>query len=370
MLMLVSLPAVSAKGEKEEQMQRINYGVTFYKESNIVFGMEYWYHTFEIPLPSKVVVPVFPQCDIVHQNCYILNQVITQLSALKTEVAVNINATVDVLHRILPKTNILSDIPIQSRTKRGLFDFVGSISRGLFGTATVEDVQKLARHVNILMNRDSKLAKAMTHHDEMLSSFMTKSDERFENMNAVEMNLETIVNITSETAKFIAHFKDISLQLSNILISHMNQSSAIYKYLQNLKVGIDEITKGQLSPFLLSPKILHKVIRHIQIMLSEKFKGFYLLHTDVSYYFSKAQLLYARKHDTLYVTLKFPVSTFSSPLLLYAVNSYPVPVNASSNHGTQILDLPTHFVVTANKQYYASISYKQLHSCVGSNTLY
>ena len=156
---------------EERQVQRINYGVIFEKESHIVFGNEYWYHTFEVPLPRKVSATQFAQCDIVHQNCYILNQVISQLSALRNEVASNINNTVDLIHQLVPKAELSLNQNTQSRNKRGLFDFVGSISKSLFVTATVEDVQKLARHVNILINKNNDFAKAIVHHDELLSSF-------------------------------------------------------------------------------------------------------------------------------------------------------------------------------------------------------
>ena len=222
----------------------------------------------------------------------------------------------------------------------------------------VEDVQKLSRHVNILINKNNDFAKAMAHHHDLLSSFMSQTDQRFENiMSGVQENYEHIQNITMETAKFIAHFEDVNIKLSKLFTEQMNSSSSINRYLEELKIGIHEMVRGKLSPFLISPSILHRTIRHIQHILSEKFKDFSLLHTDPTYYYSFSELLFTRNHFTLYITLKFPISTFSYPLSLYKVSSYPVPVNNSSPHGTQILDLPEYFIVTQNKQYYASVSF-------------
>ena len=98
------------------------------------------------------------------------------------EVATSINTTVDLIHELIPKVDLSVSGTTQSRNKCGLFDFVGSISKSLFGTATVEDVEKLARHVNILINKNNKFVKAMTHHDQLLSSFMAKTDQRFQNI--------------------------------------------------------------------------------------------------------------------------------------------------------------------------------------------
>ncbi|XP_052083209.1 uncharacterized protein LOC127720584 [Mytilus californianus] len=368
-ILLVGIYAVNADGEV--QMHRINYGVTFAKEANIVFGSENWLHTFEIPLPHKISSVQFPRCDIVHQNCHILNQVISQLSAVRTGVTGNINNTIDVIHRLVKKADFNLDTRSQSRSKRGLFDFIGSISRSLFGTATVKDVQKLARHINILAERNNKFAKAMSHHDEELSSFMTNTDSRFSNMmRGIQKNYDSIQNVTFETAKFVAHFEDVSLKLSNLFIDQMNDSSVITKYLEELNIGIHEMVKGKLSPFLISPNILNNAMKHIKLILSDKFKGFYLLKSDPAYYYSECSMLFARKHSTLYLTLKFPISTFAFPLYLYKITSYPVPVNVTSTHATQILDLPEYFVVTHNNQYYASLSFDKLRSCSGTNTLY
>ncbi|VDI72787.1 Hypothetical predicted protein [Mytilus galloprovincialis] len=320
-ILLVGIYAVNADGEV--QMHRINYGVTFAKEANIVFGSENWLHTFEIPLPHKISSVQFPRCDIVHQNCHILNQIISQLSAVRTGVTANINNTIDVIHRLVKKADFNLDTRSQSRSKRGLFDFIGSISRSLFGTATVKDVQKLARHINILAERNNKFAKAMSHHDEELSSFMTNTDSRFSNvMRGIQKNYDSIENVTFETAKFVAHFEDVSLKLSNLFIDQMNDSSVITKYLEELNIGIHEMVKGKLSPFLISPKILNDAIKHIKLILSYKFKGFYILNSDPAYYYSECNMLFARKHSTLYVTVKFPISTFAFPLYLYKITSY------------------------------------------------
>ena len=211
----------------------------------------------------------------------------------------------------------------------------------------------------------------MSHHDEELSSFMTNTDSRFSNvMRGIQKNYDSIQNVTFETAKFVAHFEDVSLKLSNLFIDQMNDSSVITKYLEELNIGIHEMVKGKLSPFLISPKILNDAIKHIKLILSDKFKGFYLLNSDPAYYYSECNMLFARKHSTLYVTVKFPISTLAFPLYLYKITSYPVPVNVTSTHATQILDLPEYLVVTHNNQYYASLSFDKLRSCSGTNTLY
>ena len=66
------------------------------------------------------------------------------------------------------------------------------------------------------------------------------------------------------------------------------------------------------------------------------------------------------RHDSkLYVTVKFPVSPHSKPLSL----SYSVPVNDTSDHATQILDLPEFFALTHDTQFYTTFNHADFSSC-------
>ncbi|CAG2252222.1 unnamed protein product [Mytilus edulis] len=157
----------------------------------------------------------FEQCDITHQHCYILNQVLSQLSAIRTQVSSDVNHTVEVIHQLIRHIDIEDTSNTESRLKRGLFDFIGSISKSLF-----------------------------------------------------------------------------------------------------------------------------------------------------------AQQLLRIHHKHLFISIKFPISTFVNPLTLYKINSYPVPINTTSNHATQLLDLPQYLVITSYNRQYAELSDDFIKTCSGIDTLY
>ena len=103
----------------------------------------------------------------------------------------NINATVNQMRQLIPSSNPPRKNPFfgTSRVKRGLFDFIGEISKSLFGTATASDISTLQRHMQTLNRNNAKLAKAMAVHEKHLSSFISTVNKRFDNvMNAVEQN--------------------------------------------------------------------------------------------------------------------------------------------------------------------------------------
>lgn len=83
--------------------------------------------------------------------------------------------------------------------------FSGSLSRSLFGTATIEDVQLLARHVNALNARTTKFALAMQQYDAHMSSFISIVNNRTTNLlTGIQLNTKVINSIAAAVdAKFV-----------------------------------------------------------------------------------------------------------------------------------------------------------------------
>ena len=55
---------------------------------------------------------------------------------------------------------------------------------------------------------------------------------------------------------------------------------------------------------------------------------------------------------------------------LYKVEYFPVPINASSVDGTQILNLPAYLLITNDQQFYLQLDAIDLTECVGSSLKY
>ncbi|XP_046574610.1 uncharacterized protein LOC124282624 [Haliotis rubra] len=87
-------------------------------------------------------------------------------------------------------------------------------------------------------------------------------------------------------------------------------------------------------------------------------------------YYAHAQFLYARTKLNIYVSIKFPISSISKPFHLYKILSLPVPVNQTSSHSTQLLDLPSYFAISFDSQHYATLETSQLSSCTGRSLLH
>ena len=184
---LCLLSPVCASDTQVHTIQRINYGVLFESSAKIYLGQEFWSHTFEIPLPKKAHLHDELGCAL--PRCEKAKYVLKSVNALRTQSMASINATVHEIHRLIPQSQLRQPNPFfgsSRRSKRGIFDFIGQISKSLFGTATSSDIATLRRHMQVLNRNNANIAKAMATQEKHLSSFISTVDERFNNV--VELN--------------------------------------------------------------------------------------------------------------------------------------------------------------------------------------
>lgn len=103
----------------------------------------------------------------------------------------SVNSTVREINALIPpphRNQFISSF----RSKRVILNFVGQISKSLFGTATSDDIYTLQRHMQLLNRNYVKIAKTMAVHEKHLSSFISTVDARFNNvMGAIGCRSET-----------------------------------------------------------------------------------------------------------------------------------------------------------------------------------
>lgn len=120
-------------------------------------------------------------------------------------------------------------IPIKTRT----FYFVGEISKSLFGTATSDDITTLQRHMQILNRHNVKLAKAMAHQDQHLSSFINTVDNRFSNvLAAVKKNHQDAVAISRFVHASMDALDHEFFIMSQLIIKQTNVPAQLEKKLE------------------------------------------------------------------------------------------------------------------------------------------
>ena len=118
-----------------------------------------------------------------------------------------------------------------------LLSLIGDLSKTIFGTATVEDTNTLAKHihVNALQKQSKNLVHLMQQHEDGLSSFMSTANAIMTNlMKGIQENHDAISELHSSmknTFKVI----DQSFTTMGVLITNQMQHS------QQLQYALEEL---------------------------------------------------------------------------------------------------------------------------------
>lgn len=347
-------------------VQRLNYGVVFKKTTDLVIARDFWLHTFEIVFPENLDTPTLPICKGKNQTCQVTSHVLAQINSVRTETSSRLNDTLDTMMELIPETKIH-----KSRSKRSLLPFIGKLSKGLFGTATMEDVNILAKHMNKLSKVSIGLSKALAQHEDHMSSFISSANDRMDNLvSGIKDNMLAIKFIQSEIYSTKSNLEQVIDYLMDILTDQIKTTSKLNFQLEELKTGIFELVSGKLSPFLVPKQTLLSTLQDIQALLQSRYAGFHLAVNNLGDVYSNCKFLYARNGTKLYITLKLPISYIEKPFSMFKVMSVPVPINSTSNDATQILDLPEYFAVSSGNELYTTLRNSDLQDCTGESTKY
>ena len=357
---LMALCATTVSGNISSELQRLNYGIVFEPKAELHLAEETWVHTFEIELPTGISMIDLPGCVKDEKSCLLVNDVLLEVNQIRHTTEIMINNTIETINKLIP----VRQLGIRSRSKRALLSFIGDLSKSIFGTATVKDVEMLASHINALNKITSKVVSTVEQHEENLASYIQASDERMSNiMEGLKANELAIQHIQNELYNSFDNLERAFTTTNVFLAEHIEKSRKIENRFKEILEGVFDLVEGKLSPHLIQAKTISKTVKDIQTILHNKFNGFHLVFTDTNDIYQNVQTIYARKGSKLYVALKFPIVPFQKPLSLFSVHSFSVPVNDSTNHATHLLNLPELFAVTHDYQFYVTFNQKDLVNC-------
>lgn len=153
----------------------------FENKGKVHFGNDVWIHTFQIKMPIKKGSTEIQLCKG-KEICQKFNKLIIQLNNLQKQNVINLNQTVNIIKKLIPSGTHGLKTKGKAKSKRAILLFVGQLSNTLFGTATMDDVEILARHINALTTRTVTLTNAISKHDRHESTFMAAMDKRISNL--------------------------------------------------------------------------------------------------------------------------------------------------------------------------------------------
>ena len=203
----------------KQQVQRLNYGVVFERQDQLHLAGEVWLHTFEIPLPEGINLQNAFACK--KESCQIISNLLQEIRQIRQNTKTMITSTLDSIKKLIPERQLIN----RNRRRRSVLPFIGDISRSIFGTATVKDVERMARHINSLNRISTKLIKSVEQHENDLSSFMTASDERMNNIvKGLHENHLAITQIENQLNVSLMNMEKTFSKMSGFLSEQIEKS--------------------------------------------------------------------------------------------------------------------------------------------------
>lgn len=343
-----------------EVVNRINYGVIFNPVQEVYAVGDYWLHSYQVPLPHLSPTQYFPVvCNDQHGGdtevgdsvlCDFYITALNTINDLKERYADISNHTMTQLIQALPNTT--SQIP-DSRSKRKLFGFIGDLSHTLFGTATEKEVKLVASHVEALETKNQAMASTLANMSHDLSSFMQLSSSRMNNLRDYVIQEDAVIR---SQADLLGRFIDDESyrEMFNVrMVKELYYMVTFQAALSEFLLGVDDLLQHKLSMHLVPFSEVQATINDINEKLRLKRTALTAMSLNSKDIYGSIPFLWSYQNNSLFITIKFPLVTEFSQMLVYKVHYFPIPLNSSTGHATQIAEDKPYFAMSKQNGHYA-----------------
>ena len=309
------------------------------------------------------MVRPLPRCQGESSICSIHEDTARRLLKLQRETDQSIKDTVNNIKLLIPEHR---NNQTRSRSHRSVLPVIGDISSSVFGTATERDVKHLRKHLINMYQQNQRMSKTFQQQENNLASYMTAVDDRISNaMHGIEENHKLFHNITEEMQITLESTMHVWSKLSDVTLQYIKNTQQLELRMQQIAVGVQEIINGKLSPFLIPVSTINETLNHLKDLLNTKYPEFHIVNTNMNYYYETLTVNTVRSGNTIFITISIPISSSHNIFKLYQVLSFPVPLNHTTKHATQLSETSPYIAVSSNS--FIEMSHFSYSQCTGTN---
>jgi hypothetical protein len=387
----------------EKYVSRLNYGIIFRAMSILDNNENVWKHIYKIKLPAIPNLPTpienpchhdswkknvtrivelpapqdFDFCNIYEHSVEIYD---AQSQYLYADVIKNIKDIYSLMHINL-QNNTNKGI---KRTKRGLLNVVGDGLKFMFGTATMNDYQKLASVVTQLDRHSEELVDNTNHmKGELLSLTQLVTKQTRLNLDQIQTNHNNTVMLAAEikimAKAYNALIKDCNewkqwlMQFIHNTLTLLHQRITAFQIIQSESIELLEafnlLNDNRLSPRLIKTNQLEELFVFIESQLQDNFQNtntprFFITYTDVRQVYDRPTVIHYVHDDDLYIQLSIPLNSYESVFTIYETIVIPVTINYNtSKMATELLNIPKYLGVSLDHSRFLQLSESDLQHC-------
>ena len=136
--------------------------------------------------------------------------------------------------------------------------------------------------------------------------------------------------ITNEMNKLQEGFQ----KMTTLYGEQIEKSLYIERFLGKLLSSIALLLTGKISPLLIPPKEMEKTLNFVQGHLTPL--GYQVLRQTPQYYYEFGKFSIMRRNLSIFISVKLPITPHNVRYKVFKILAFPVPVNESSPHATQL----------------------------------
>ena len=265
----------------------------------------------------------------------------------------------------------LQNLRYTPRRPRGLIDAGGKVLKWLFGTVTNEDLEKLSEKVD----RVAGSSKELIHLAEDQASLINVTVENQKrNQRSIGLLTEITSNLTVETYRLKEQLENTSWSLWRTMTSiHMIQISArrisiaameLDNEAVRLTQALEVTAKNRLSPYIISPEQLFKILQNVSLELPAEMSLAVPLRPDSTYvYYHWSDVQAAATGNMIRLFINIPLKSLERNFELFQLLPMPSYVKGTKY---SIIAKPTTEYISVNydRQAFLEMSRRDLESCI------
>ncbi|KAK9507980.1 hypothetical protein O3M35_007735 [Rhynocoris fuscipes] len=345
-------------------------GVAFMKEDNVIVTGDSWTIVILINASQH-----FTNAQILQENLIEVEEQMRELNLYDDAVKVELSRLQDIINSLVKVNEALTEMlgTGNTRPKRFLFNFIGTVVRGLFGAASNSEMERLTTRVRELEYR-VRQQEAFEKYQMSITKVLNQK---------VEQNAKNIIQLTNLVKKEVSRLDQYSKYLGNKIDQLRLQTEAKFNITAYFRLmesealhslilanrfhsGLEMAAEGKISFSLISAKDLREeLIRIPSLPFGMKLVSD-LRIDDMYKYRDIGEVTAIANNDLLLLSLKLPLYAIDRGFKLYKVHSVPIKDKSTG----QILRMrpdSDYFVVSDDHRYYGLMSYADVQLCRGTS---
>ena len=245
-----------------------------------------------------MVDTIIPTCDRIPRNlsmdrqvCASVRPMLGILAELHENMTKHLNETMRHIIGVLP-THFRSEE--FSRQTRALIGVVGEILKGAFGTMSDSDRENIDARVRQITQTQVGLTQSFESEQAKMSSYFSVTNKRMDTIARLVTDQQQVVTDVFNQIAHTARETVVTNAIISTTISRLARYVTIMDHINDLRVAIERLVEGYLTPSLIPPASIEMAIRSVRQELASRFHEVTLIRYRAKDIYAHANHLYAR----------------------------------------------------------------------------